>query len=58
MLLSIGLIAAVILNFKGKGTARQLATTTQPQFPTNFTYFKQAACFQISRHTLRKLLFD
>jgi hypothetical protein len=43
---------------EGEGTPRKLATATQPQFPRNITNFKQATGFQISRRTLRKLVFD
>jgi hypothetical protein len=30
----------------------------QQQFPRKITDFKQATGFQISRHTLRKLMFE
>jgi hypothetical protein len=43
---------------KGEGTPRKLATATQPQFPRKVADFKQANGFQISRRTLRKLMFE
>jgi hypothetical protein len=51
-------MASQILNNKGEGTPKKLATATQRQPPRNVTDFKQATGFQISRCTLRKLLFD
>jgi hypothetical protein len=42
----------------GEGTPRKMATAMQPQFLREVTDFKQATCFQISRCTLRKLMFE
>jgi hypothetical protein len=50
-------MASQILNSKDEGTPKKLANPTQPQLPKNVTHFKQATGFQISRCTLRKLLF-
>jgi hypothetical protein len=43
---------------KGEGTPRKLATATQLKFQEKIADFKQATGFQISRRTLRKLMFD
>jgi hypothetical protein len=43
---------------KGESTPKKLATATQAQLPRNVTDFKQATGFQISRHTLRNLIFE
>jgi hypothetical protein len=43
---------------KGEGTPSKLATATQPQLSRNVADFKQATIFQLSRRTLRKLMFD
>jgi hypothetical protein len=43
---------------KGEGTPRKLPTAMQPQFLRKIATFKQAAGFQISRSTLRKLMFE
>jgi hypothetical protein len=48
----------VFSDSKGAGTSKKLATAAQPQLPKNVTYFKHATGFWISRHTLRKLMFD
>jgi hypothetical protein len=41
-----------------EGTPKKLATAMHPQLPRNVTDFKQATGFQISRRTLRELMFD
>jgi hypothetical protein len=46
------------MNIKGEGKQKKLATIMQPQLPKNVTDFKQAIGFQISKRTLRKLMFD
>jgi hypothetical protein len=48
----------IMATSKGEGTPRKLATATQPQYPRNVADFKQATGFQISRRTLRKLIFE
>jgi hypothetical protein len=40
------------------GHTKKLATATQPHFPKKIADFRQATGFQISRYTLRKLMFD
>jgi hypothetical protein len=42
----------------GEGIPRKLATVTQRQFPGKIADFKQRTGFQISRGTLRKLMFE
>jgi hypothetical protein len=48
----------VFSDSKGKDISKKLATTMELQLPKNVTYFKHATGFQISRRTLRKLMFD
>jgi hypothetical protein len=45
-------------DIQGEGTPRKLAKATQQQFPRKIADFKQATGFQISRRTLRKLMFE
>jgi hypothetical protein len=47
-----------LLEVKGDGTPRKLATATRPQFPRKIVDFKQATDFEISRRTLRKPMFE
>jgi hypothetical protein len=48
---------AALSSCKGEGTPRKLVSATQPQFPRNFSDFKQAISLQIRRRTQRKLIF-